>query len=212
MDCNIILDLIPLYIDECCSEQSAVIVKEHINTCEECRAVYESMNTSSQIEAPVLPAKTPQRVNYWKASVLQSVLLFSSFAAITLGVALEAASPLGLFNGIWAFNLVIPATGFLFSLANWYFVRLYKSRRSFSNCSALATFVATALCSILAGFHYELSIIDFTEFLFNSSIQDFFETTMALSFFFAGGIILTAALCLLSKLLSNKYAATLGKE
>ncbi|MBE6764613.1 MAG: zf-HC2 domain-containing protein [Ruminococcaceae bacterium] len=113
MDCNIILDLIPLYIDECCSEQSAAIVKEHINTCEECRAVYESMNTSSQIEAPVLPAKTPQRVNYWKASVLQSVLLFSSFAAITLGVALEAASPLGLFNGIWAFNLVIPATGFL---------------------------------------------------------------------------------------------------
>ena len=216
MDCSIILDLIPLYIDNCCSEQSAAIVKEHIGTCQECKAIFDSMNAPPTSETPIPPPAKFERINDWKASVLQSVLLFSSFAAITLGVSLEAASPSGLFNGFWAFNLVISPTGFLLSLANWYFVRLYKTRRSFSNYCALATLAATVCAYIIAGFHYELNIIDlaypFTYPFVCFSIQDCLGALMTLMIILGGGILLTAALCLLSKMLSNKYAKMLGKE
>ena len=46
MDCNVILDLMPLEIDGCCSKESAEMVKNHIQGCSECRSVYEDMKKS----------------------------------------------------------------------------------------------------------------------------------------------------------------------
>ena len=43
MDCNVIKDLIPLYIDGCCSPESADLVRAHIDGCEECRSLWETM-------------------------------------------------------------------------------------------------------------------------------------------------------------------------
>ena len=37
MTCSIIGDLLPLYIDGCCSEESADLVKGHLQTCAACR-------------------------------------------------------------------------------------------------------------------------------------------------------------------------------
>lgn len=196
MDCNVVKDLIPLYIDDCCSEESGKIVKEHIDSCSECRSLYESMKTPSDME-PSFPAPTKlSRVNEWRASILQSVLLFISFAVITAGVTLESATPVGSMNGYWAVSLVIPATGFMLSLANWYFVRLYKSRKSFSNCSLLATLVITVCAYVWAVFHYEFHIS--------------FEIIENLAFTI--GILITVACCILSKILSDKYAKMLGKD
>lgn len=197
MECNVVKDLIPLYIDDCCSEESAKIVKDHLENCTSCKEIFESMNASSDVLSVVSAPKKLSRINDWKASILQSVLLFVSFAIITVGVALEAATPLGLMNGYWALSLVIPSTGFLLSLTNWYFVRLYKSRKSFSNFSLLATLGITICAYIWAGFHYELS---------------FAELFSYIKCFYGFGIVLTAVFCVLSKLLSCKYATMLGKE
>ena len=139
MNCNIVKDLIPLYIDGCCSEESEKVVEEHMRDCDDCKRLLEDMKSSSDIITVSESPKTFSKLNDWKASVLQSVLLFLSFALITLGVALEARTPSGIGNGFWALNLVIPATGFMLSLANWYFVRVYKNRKSFSNYSLIAT-------------------------------------------------------------------------
>ena len=140
---NIKILFIPLYIDECCSEESGRIVKGHIEGCDACRKLLEDMKVLSDMEsvpkAPIIFSK----LNDWKASILQSVLLFLSFALITIGVALEAKTPSGLLNGFWAYNLVIPATGFMLSLANWYFVRFYKNRQRFSIYSLVITFGIT---------------------------------------------------------------------
>lgn len=38
--CGLIRDLLPLYCDEICSQDSAEAVKEHIETCESCRNIY----------------------------------------------------------------------------------------------------------------------------------------------------------------------------
>lgn len=208
MDCNVIKDLLPLYIDDCCSEESANIVKDHIKTCSECKSFYESMNTPSEIDPGVSAPVNLSRINDWKASVLQSVLLFVSFAVITVGVALESATPTGFGNGYWAVTLVIPATGFMLSLANWYFVRLYKNRKIFSNCSLFATLGIIVCSYIWAVFHYELTGIDFSRI----SFTDLFEMTVSGTLFFGIGIILSAVSCVFSKVLSNKYAGMLGKE
>lgn len=202
MECNVVKDLIPLYIDDCCSKESAKIVKEHIENCHSCKELYESMTTDSNVTLVVSAPQKLSKISDWKASVLQSVLLYASFAIITIGVALEAATPLGLMNGCWAVSLVVPATGFLLSLANWYFVRFYKNRKSFSNCSLFTTLGITVCAYIWAEFHYKFK---FVELLQGNSFNEFI-------FLFGIGFLLATVCCVLSKMLSNKYAKMLGKE
>ncbi len=48
--CNVIRDLIPLYYDKICSEESAAIVKEHLEECNDCREYYEELCNSVTIE------------------------------------------------------------------------------------------------------------------------------------------------------------------
>lgn len=215
MNCDVVKDLIPLCIDGCCSEESEKIVKEHIESCDACRQLFEDMCASSDMNAAsdmISGSEAPVRmrkINDWKASVLQSVLLFLMFALITTGVALEAETPVGMTNGFWALNLVIPATGFMLSLANWYFVRLYKNRKIFSNCSFLATLGITAGAYIWAGMHYEM---DLFELFSERNLTGFFDATQEGLFLNGIGILVAVVLCILSKALSNQYAKMLGKE
>ncbi|MBE6866484.1 MAG: zf-HC2 domain-containing protein [Oscillospiraceae bacterium] len=41
--CEIIKDLMPMYIDDLCSEQSKAAVSQHIENCDDCRQYYNSM-------------------------------------------------------------------------------------------------------------------------------------------------------------------------
>lgn len=209
MDCNVIKDLIPLYIDGCCSEESRKIVREHIASCDACQKLLDDMNAPPDMVPVSTVPIVMRKLSDWKASVMQSVLLFLSFAIITVGVALEARTPSGLMNGYWAVSLVIPATGFLLSLANWYFVRLYKNRKSFSNCSFLATLGITLCAYIWAGFHYE---INFFELFAACSFIEILDVTQGILLLNGIGILLTVVFCVLSKTLSNQYAKMLGKE
>ena len=43
MKCKIICDLLPMYIDEVCSDETKEVVEEHLKTCSECRREYEQM-------------------------------------------------------------------------------------------------------------------------------------------------------------------------
>ena len=200
MKCNVIQDLMLLCADGCCSDESRALVEEHIRVCDACRKAYDEIRSELSVEAaPAEPVKAPalRRVSDWKASVMQSVLLFLSFALLTFGVAREAATPTGETNGLWAVAIVVPTAGFLLSLANWYFVRLYPSRRLFAVCSLLVT-LALIVCGYgWAVIHYEWTGV--------------FGRTAAWIFPVVGGI-LSAAFCSLSGLLSRKYALMLGKE
>lgn len=209
MNCNIVKDLIPMYIDSCCSNESRKIVEEHIKDCDDCKKLFEDMKSSSDMITVSESPKTFRKLNDWTASVLQSVLLFFSFALITIGVALEARTPSGIGNGFWALNLVIPATGFMLSLANWYFVRVYISRKSFSNCTLLATLIITLSAYLWSGFHYKINLFDlFTK----KDFVNIFEILHTLLLQNGIGILLTVVFCALSKILSNQYAKMLGKE
>lgn len=50
-ECDIAIDLMPLYVDDLLSENSKIFVKNHIDSCESCRKYYEKL--SSEIKIPV---------------------------------------------------------------------------------------------------------------------------------------------------------------
>lgn len=194
MNCNIIKDLIPLYIDDCCSEESHAEVKKHIESCGECKKIFESM-TDTVDEETKFEIKKCTKINNWKASILQSVLFLISFFMITVGVYFEAGTNyIDFGNSLAAFNIVVPATGFLLSLTNWYFVNLYPSRKIFSWCSCIISVVITLFATVWCSFHYNMSPVNI------------------FSFFFAPGIFLTVLFAVAAKALSCLYAKMLGKE
>lgn len=210
MNCNIVKDLIPLYIDGCCSEESERVIEEHLKDCSECKKLFEEMKEPTDIIVASESPKTFSKINDWKASVLQSVLLFLSFGLITIGVACESATAYdNPSNGLFAVNLAVPATGFMLSLANWYFVRIYKSRKVFSKCSSLITLGITICGFVWSCVHYDINFAElFTEY--NSA--DILAVFLCMCFLGGIGILLTSIFCVLSKILSNKYAEMLGKD
>lgn len=154
MNCNVIRDLLPLYADNCCSKESAEFVKTHIDTCTKCQNLLEQMQTDISGEETVCPPMKHSKVSVWKGAMLQSVMLFLSFALLTLGVTMENRIKNGIDNGLWAYLLIVPATAMLLGLTNWYFIRQYKNRKSFVLLSG-AQFVAVAACGyIWAALHY----------------------------------------------------------
>lgn len=210
MDCNIVKDLIPLYIDECCSDESAAEVKTHLESCTDCKAVFESMS-SDDVNSVSKPENKPfYKISEWKASVLQSALFLISFLLITVGVAFESASPYTDWgNGFWAINLVAPVTGFMLSLPNWYFIKFYKNKKSFSRWSCAITVILIFAATVCSLFHYEAFVLDqgLVEFL-----KSCFNLGYFVLFFYTYSFVITAVLALLSKVLSEKYAKMLGKE
>jgi len=43
ISCDVIRDLLPLYVDDVCSETSKRLVVEHVKKCENCRKILESL-------------------------------------------------------------------------------------------------------------------------------------------------------------------------
>ena len=193
MKCNVISDLIPLYVDDCCSEESSKLVKEHLEGCESCRLAYNAMTQKSTVSQVKKPAIKMRRVSDWKAGVLQSMLLYFSFALIVFGVILEGHTPEGPENGLWAAALIIPGTANLLSLANWYFIRVYRSRKMFSNFSCLIT-----LLMVIGG--YSWIYLHYADGVVLTSPQ------------VITGAVLSTAFVVLSKIFSNLYGKLLGRE
>ncbi len=56
LNCKVIEDLLPLYLDDICSEESREIVEEHLKECEECRKLIHITETVSVPQ--IIPKKT----------------------------------------------------------------------------------------------------------------------------------------------------------
>ncbi|MBQ8547133.1 MAG: zf-HC2 domain-containing protein [Lachnospiraceae bacterium] len=50
LSCEVIQDLLPLYVDEVCSEESTGLVEEHMAECENCRQTYDAMKAEGKTE------------------------------------------------------------------------------------------------------------------------------------------------------------------
>lgn len=49
-DCEVVLDLLPLYVDDVLGEESKKIVAEHLKSCEECRELLKEIQTEHAVK------------------------------------------------------------------------------------------------------------------------------------------------------------------
>ena len=196
MNCNVIQDLLPLFVDRCCSEESAQLVKSHTARCVSCKKTLEAMEQSEpelfSEPSDALPrSKGVGKIHIAMASMLQAFLQFMGFAALVTAVALEAATPSGPDNGFWCIFLLAPFTAFLLSQANWYFLRLYRSRRAFAIGSGVL-----CLAFLIPGEIFAL--LNYSKVVFGWNLPAAVALTLLLS-----GLQIAASL---------SYAKLLGKE
>lgn len=58
MECNVVMDLIPLYIDEVVREDTKIFVNKHLQKCEKCEKYYKTLAVNKAIQIP------SEEVNY----------------------------------------------------------------------------------------------------------------------------------------------------
>ncbi len=63
IDCNVIKDLMPLYIDKVCSNESKQLIEDHLTNCKLCQNTYKNQTTSITLDRSFidenLEAKNP---------------------------------------------------------------------------------------------------------------------------------------------------------
>jgi len=87
MNCNIIKDLFPSYIDGICSEDTSRVVEEHILHCEECRKYLEMMGepTNASLPEEVIVAKAPFKKINKKRRIQVFISILITFIITIIG-------------------------------------------------------------------------------------------------------------------------------
>lgn len=87
MNCNVVYDLLPLYLDGLCSEESNQMVETHIKECERCSKTLERMRQDVKLpedkDVEVIK-KVKRRIQIEKA-VIAFVIVFVLVNAILIG-------------------------------------------------------------------------------------------------------------------------------
>lgn len=114
--CNLIKDLLPLYHDEVCSEESKQAVEEHFEECQDCQEYYKKLNESDIVELASFDEKMEEKkveslkkvrrklrkrdILFAIVAVLGGILLFLFY--ITGGLARLLIIGLLIFNSVTA--------------------------------------------------------------------------------------------------------------
>ncbi|MGN1083634.1 MAG: zf-HC2 domain-containing protein [Lachnospiraceae bacterium] len=99
IDCEIVQDLIPSYVEAICSESSKACVEEHIATCEECRALVK-LYKETELSAEVLDQKQLDGFKKIRSKVkLQNILSYGLLLVLLL---------FGIYNFGINYNMIAP--------------------------------------------------------------------------------------------------------
>ncbi|WP_188890272.1 zf-HC2 domain-containing protein [Paenibacillus radicis (ex Gao et al. 2016)] len=80
MPCEVIKDLLPLYIDQVCSESSKQLVEEHLAKCDSCKAEYTKMQQEIRLpqETAALNRTEANAIKeisaFWNRSIVKATL------------------------------------------------------------------------------------------------------------------------------------------
>ncbi len=86
IDCDIIKDLLPLYIDNMTSSNSNQCIEEHLKSCDACKKVYEEMGQTISVE------KAPELQNFkkflYKTKIMYIIIALLAVGIISIGICL----------------------------------------------------------------------------------------------------------------------------
>ena len=60
LDCCIVRDLLPLYVENMVSDQTAEQIKKHLSECPDCQNEYNSFTDTGRLDVLEAPAETHQ--------------------------------------------------------------------------------------------------------------------------------------------------------
>ena len=100
--CNIIEDLLPLYVDDVCSGDSRMLVDEHIAECPECCLKLKEMRDGTDVKADIRPLKN---VGRW----LEKLRLKALIKGLLNGVIFTAVLVFGYFFLTQMHIMKVPA-------------------------------------------------------------------------------------------------------
>ena len=87
--CGIIKDLLPLYVDQVCSDESKELINEHLPECKECKSYMDSLRESQAVEAVAYDEETERRkvkmMLGMKKKLLFRNILVAIFTVLILG-------------------------------------------------------------------------------------------------------------------------------
>ena len=114
-ECDLVQDLLPLYLDDACSASSKKMVEEHLAECEMCREVSEKLKDhtvedviTAESEGVLARHAKKERTTAFKAGVIiAGILLLPVF--ITLIVSMADGGGLGVFSVTLASMLLVGA-------------------------------------------------------------------------------------------------------
>lgn len=125
-DCFIVRDVLPLYIENMVSDETAALIKEHLSECDECRIEAESLKTdcfsqereslAAQAVSEVKPLKAiAKKFNMQMQSMSYALIILFVF----LGLSITEGSDM-MYN-----SLIMPAVG-VFGYCSFRLRALYK--------------------------------------------------------------------------------------
>lgn len=106
-NCNVIRDLLPLYMEKICSEESEHLVEEHLQQCKSCQNLADMMQKTELISEEI----EKKEINYWKKvkqhSTQKSLILFGLLVlAVLVGMTAIVINRTGI--PIWIYYGVMP--------------------------------------------------------------------------------------------------------
>lgn len=164
IDCNVIADLMPLYIDNACSCESSELIEEHIKTCEGCKKLLETMRTEG-IEPS---AKAPKlESNRLFKSVRKSLLI------VMLSLCLMAASYCFNYFDLYYFGRTLVLLFTVTYIAAWMVLTVHVKEI----IPLIIVNLSFALITLAYGvIHYAMRILLLTDIITAGQYVKFFES------------------------------------
>ena len=103
-DCGIVKDLLPLVAENLASEESTAFVKEHLETCADCRAAFDAMKMPVKTE-PSVPLKTARKAVKRRGWLIAG-LIGCLVAALVIGAASRLLKPYAIPSADAAFESI----------------------------------------------------------------------------------------------------------
>lgn len=76
LDCNIVRDMLPMYIEKLTSEESNVAIRQHLERCEDCMRHFENLKKLNYyLTASDKEKKSFKRKNYILAAIIAAVCI-----------------------------------------------------------------------------------------------------------------------------------------
>jgi hypothetical protein len=178
MDCRVIKDLIPIYIEQLTSEPSNDLIIEHIEGCEDCRQTLARLKNDFIFEnqrKEESPADTApiQLVKRIKKSILEKTIILASIAlAAGILIGILSSSPVMFMAFMGSISIVAFTASIFLSIAVCRKTSsMRKKYQRVGNWTFLFSLIVSCLLFVLFGFYFnefaKMAVILFAVIIYN---------------------------------------------